>query len=68
MAGAERRGRVVGEEGKSRGQMVCVPEVAMRAWLYSEWEVTLEGVDQRRDEVGLKMVNSNSGYCVESRL
>lgn len=32
------------------------------------WEVTLEGAEQKMDEIDLKRVNSRSGYCVESRL
>lgn len=40
----------------------------VRPGFYSEWEAALKGVEQRMDEVGLKGVNSNSGYYVDSRL
>lgn len=68
MAGAEGTGKVVRGEGGGRGQMCGCWRPLYGPGFYAEWEVTLGCVEQRRQEVGLKRVNSNSGDCVESRL
>ena len=40
--------------GGGRGQMVWVLEPIVKAWFLLQVEVTLEAVEQRMDEVGLK--------------
>lgn len=65
MAGAKGTGRMWEERGLRSGGVGPGGHCEGRLLL---WEVTLEGAEQKMDEVDLKRVNSRSGYCMESRL
>lgn len=68
MAGAKGPGSVWEERGRAEVRWCGSWRPLGGPGFSSEWEVALEGAEQRTDEVDLKRVNSKIGYCMESGL